>query len=227
MISEKNGDDAIMITLEGVSKSYRTSKGYRVILDDVSLLLPTDRNIGVLGRNGAGKSTLLRLISGEEEPDTGRIKREARVSWPLGFTGGFHPALTGRENLRFVSRIYNCDIDEVTAYVEGFSELGDYFDMPISTLSSGMRARLAFGLSLAMQFEFYLIDELVSVGDAWFREKAQAEFERIRSESGMLLVSHNPTTIRKFCDSGLVLRDGQLTIFDSLDDAVDYYLDDR
>jgi capsular polysaccharide transport system ATP-binding protein len=215
-----------MITLEGVSKSYRTATGYRVILDDVSMLLPTDRHIGVLGRNGAGKSTLLRMISGEEEPDTGKISRRARVSWPLGFTGGFHPALTARENLRFISRIYNSDIEEVTAFVNDFAELGDYFDMPISTLSSGMRARLAFGLSLAMRFDFYLIDEIVSVGDYWFRAKAQAEFDRIRDESGMLLVSHSPATIRKFCDTGLVLRNGRLVMFDALEDAIDFYLDD-
>lgn len=215
-----------MIVMDGVSKSFRTETGYRVVLDDVSISLPTDRHIGVLGRNGAGKSTLLRLISGAESPDAGRIEKHVRVSWPLGFTGGFHAALTGRENLRFISRVYDADIDEVTAFVEDFAELGDYFDMPISTLSAGMRARLAFGLSLAMRFDFYLVDELVSVGDHWFRAKAQREFERIRAESGLLLVSHNPGTIRRFCDTGLVLRHGRLTIFDGIDEAVDYYLSD-
>jgi capsular polysaccharide transport system ATP-binding protein len=216
-----------VIYLDGVSKSYRTENGYRVILDDVTTTLPTNKHIGVLGRNGTGKSTFLRMISGEERPDAGRIRRNARVSWPLGFTGGFHPALTGRENLRFISRVYDCDVEEVTAYVQNFSELGEYFDMPIRTLSSGMRARLAFGLSLAMRFEFYLIDELVSVGDHWFRAKAQQEFERIRSEAGLLLVSHSPTTIRKFCDTGLVLRNGKLIMFDDLEDAINFYLDEE
>ena len=217
-----------MIVLDGVSKSFRTESGYRVVLDDVSIALPTDRHIGVLGRNGAGKSTLLRLISGAEAPDSGRIyKHDVSVSWPLGFTGGFHNALTARENLRFVSRIYGADIYEVAAFVEEFSELGEYFDMPISTLSSGMRARLAFGLSLAMRFDFYLIDELVSVGDYWFRAKAQQEFDRIRAEAGLLLVSHSPATIRNFCDTGLVLRRGKLIIFDALEDAIDYYLGDE
>lgn len=215
-----------MIELEGVSKSFRTENGYRVVLDDVSLALPTDRHIGVLGRNGAGKSTLLRIISGAEEPDSGRISKHVRVSWPLGFTGGFHPALTGRENLRFICRAYDADIGEVTAFVEDFAELGEYFDMPIQTLSSGMRARLAFGLSLAMRFDFYLIDELVSVGDFWFRAKAAQEFDRIRAEAGLLLVSHSPATIKKFCDTGLVLRQGKIVIFDDLDAAVNYYLDD-
>lgn len=215
-----------MIELDGVSKSFRTDTGYRVVLDDVSITLPTDRHIGVLGRNGAGKSTLLRMISGAEEPDAGRISKHARVSWPLGFTGGFHPSLTGRENLRFICRAYDADIDEVTAFVEDFAELGEYFDMAIQTLSSGMRARLAFGLSLAMRFDFYLIDELVSVGDFWFRAKAAQEFDRIRSEAGLLLVSHSPATIKKFCDTGLVLRHGKLVIFDDLDAAVNYYLDD-
>ncbi len=216
-----------MIVLHDVSKSYRTDNGYRVILDNVSLVLPTDRHIGVLGRNGAGKSTLLRMISGEEQPDSGWIERDAKVSWPLGFTGGFHPALTARENLRFISRVYDADIDEVTAFVNDFAELGEYFDMPINTFSSGMRGRLAFGLSLAMRFEFYLIDELVSVGDYWFRAKAAQEFDRIRDEAGLLIVSHSPTTIRKFCDTGLVLRDGQLTLFEAIEDAIDYYLDEE
>lgn len=215
-----------MIVLDHVSKSFKTDNGYRVVLDDVSVALPTDRHIGVLGRNGAGKSTFLQVISGAQEPDAGRIEKHARVSWPLGFTGGFHNMLTARENLRFISRIYDADIDDVTRYVEDFAELGDYFDMPISSLSSGMRARLAFGLSLAMRFDFYLIDELVSVGDFWFRAKAAQEFDRLREESGLLLVSHNPGTIRKFCDTGLVLREGKIFMFDRLDDAVDFYMDE-
>ena len=215
-----------MIVLEDISKSYRTDSGYRVVLDEVSVALPTDRHIGVLGRNGAGKSTLLRIISGEELPDSGTIERHAKVSWPLGFTGGFHQSLTARENLRFVARVYDADIDEVTAFVNDFAELGDYFDMPIKTLSSGMRARLAFGLSLAMRFDFYLVDELVAVGDHWFRAKAQKEFERLRSQAGLLLVSHSPALIRRFCDTGLVLRNGKIIIFDALEDAIDYYLSD-
>jgi len=215
-----------MIVMDGVSKSYRTDSGYRVVLDEVSVSLPTDRHIGVLGRNGAGKSTLLRMISGEELPDAGDIQRSVRVSWPLGFTGGFHQALTARENLRFIARIYDADIEEVTRFVEDFAELGDYFDMPVRTLSAGMRARLAFGLSLAMRFDFYLVDELVSVGDHWFRAKAQQEFERLRAEAGLLLVSHSPTTIRRFCDTGLVLRNGKITVFEALEDAIDYYLNE-
>lgn len=213
-----------MIILDNVSKAYRAGDGYRVILDRVSAVLPTDQHIGVLGRNGAGKSTLLRLLSGEEAPDAGRVDRRARVSWPLGFVGGFHPSLTARENLRFVCRIYGADIDDVTHYVDGFAELGAYFDMPISTLSSGMRARLAFGLSLAMQFECYLIDEIVSVGDRWFRAKAEDEFARIRDRAGMLMVSHNPAAVRRFCTAGLVLENGRLAMFDRLDDAIEHYV---
>lgn len=215
-----------MIVLDQVSKSFRTESGYRVVLDEVSITLPTDRHIGVLGRNGAGKSTLLQIIAGAEEADSGNVYKHARISWPLGFTGGFHQTLTARENLRFICRIYDADIDDVARYVEDFAELGDYFDMPISTLSSGMRARLAFGLSLAMRFDFYLVDELVSVGDYWFRAKAAQEFDRLREEAGLLLVSHNPGTIKKFCDTGLVLRAGKLIMFDNLDNAIDYYLDD-
>jgi len=212
-----------MIVFRDVSKAYRTNRGWRVILEPTTIELPRNRRIGILGRNGMGKSTLIRLIAGTESPSSGRIERQVSVSWPLGFSSGFHGELTGRENLRFISRIYGADIDYVTDYVEEFSELGDYFDMPVETYSSGMSARLAFGLSMAIRFECYLVDELTSVGDAWFRDKCEQAFAARRRDSGLIMVSHNAGTIRTYCDMGIVLRDGRMTAYDDLEMAIADY----
>jgi capsular polysaccharide transport system ATP-binding protein len=152
-----------MIALEGVSKGYRTVRGRRVVLDDANAVFPSGSNIGVLGANGAGKSTLIRLLAGTEMPDRGTIHRDGRVSFPLGYGGTFHGSLSGRENVAFVARIYGARLHETINYVGDFAELGDYFDMPVNTYSAGMRARLAFGTCLAIDFDTYLIDEITEV----------------------------------------------------------------
>jgi len=212
-----------MIDFHQVSKAYRTNRGWRVVLEPTSIGLPHRRRIGILGRNGMGKSTLIRMIAGSEQPSSGVIRRNVSVSWPLGFSSGFHGELTGRENLRFIARIYGANISYVTSYVEEFAELGDYFDMPIQTYSSGMSARLAFGLSMAIQFECYLVDELTSVGDAWFREKCEQAFASRRMNSGLVMVSHSADTIRTYCDMGIVLRDGRMIVHDDLERAIADY----
>ncbi len=212
-----------MIELSNLCKSYRTAKGLRQVLKNVDVKFPHGKNIGILGRNGAGKSTLLRLIGGAELPTSGKVIRKGSISWPIGFSGGFHGSLTGRENPRFICRIYDADIEQVTAFVEEFSELGDYMEMPINSYSSGMRAKLAFGLSMAIDFNYYLIDELTAVGDAWFREKCKQEFERRQDRASLLVVSHNINTIQQHCSTAAVLNDGKLELFDNLEDAVKFY----
>lgn len=213
-----------MIVFRNVSKGYPTKNGYRSILRDITMALPTDKHIGILGRNGSGKSTILRMIGGSERPDKGRISiSDARVSWPLGFAGGFHAELTAKENIRFISRIYSANIRYVTEFVEDFAEIGEYINMPMKTYSSGMRSRIAFGLSLAIDFDFYLIDEITSVGDAWFRDKAQKAFAARRHRSGLIMVSHNPGTIRNYCDTGLVLKDSRFIGFEDIEDAIKFY----
>ena len=172
-----------MIRLRNVTKTYRMKAGHRLILDDLSVDFVPGVNVGILGRNGAGKSTLMRIIGGAIAPDRGTVERTSRVSWPIGFKGCFHGSLTGRENLRFVCRIYKADIRQVTSFVEDFTELEDYLDMPVKTYSSGMVAKLAFGLSMAIGFDFYLIDELTAVGDASFRQKSQRVFLERKSTS--------------------------------------------
>ena len=213
-----------MISLRNVSKAFRTVHGSKVILDDVSIDFSPGVNVGILGRNGQGKSTLIRMISGTETPDSGEIRKSARVSWPLGFNVGFNSKLSGRENIRFVCRLYGENYRELVDFVEDFAELGDYMDMPVMTYSSGMKARLTFGLSMAFHFDFYLIDELTAVGDAVFRKKSEACFAERRKQATLLVVSHSMGTVRKFCDKALVLYQGKLLDFSDIDLAEEFYL---
>lgn len=212
-----------MIRLRNVTKTYRMKAGRRLILDDLNVDFMPGVNVGILGRNGAGKSTLMRIIGGAITPDRGTVERTSRVSWPIGFSGCFHGSLTGRENLRFVCRIYKADIRQVTSFVEDFTELEDYLDMPVKTYSSGMAAKLAFGLSMAIGFDFYLIDELTAVGDAAFRQKSQRVFLERKSTSTLLVVSHNIGTIKQHCDVAGVLDRGKIIFFDRIAEAVEYY----
>ena len=213
-----------MIELNHVSKFYSLSHGVRkIVLDDISYTFREGVSMGILGLNGAGKSTLMNIISGGIVPDEGYVKRTSRVSWPIGFTGGFHGSLTGRENMRFTCRIYGADIKKVTDFVEAFSELGPYMDMPIRTYSSGMRSKLAFGLSMAIGFDFYLIDEGYAVGDASFRAKSERLFQERRASSTLIVVAHSTSVIRKNCDNAAILKDGRLHFFDTLDEALSCY----
>ena len=209
-----------MIDFEGVSKSYRTVGGRKTILKQVDFSFDVGHNYGILGGNGAGKSTLLRMIAGAEPPDRGRIQRHVRVSFPLGFTGTFHGHLSGRQNAVFLARVYGENVRRVTDFVWDFSELGNHFDMPIQTYSSGMMAKLAFGVSLAIDFEVYLVDEVTEVGDARFRHKAAEMFKDRAARSDIIMVSHNSHTIKAYCDRGAVLSSGRLELFDTIEGAM-------
>ena len=212
-----------MITLDRVSKVYRTRTGRRTVLDNVSATFDSGQNFGVLGVNGAGKSTLIRLIAGSETPDFGIVQRYARVSFPLGFNGTFHGALSGRENVAFVARIYGAGMRGVLRYVEEFSELGEYLHMPVNTYSAGMRARLAFATCLALDFDLYLIDEVTEVGDQRFRQKCAEAFRERMQRSDIILVTHNIHTLRQYCDRGAILANGELTLFDDIETALGRY----
>jgi capsular polysaccharide transport system ATP-binding protein len=211
-----------LIEFHNVAKSYRGPKSNRVVLRDFTGSFPRGRNIGLLGVNGAGKSTLLRLIAGTEFPDRGRIRRHARVSYPLGLAG-FKGNLTARENCRFVARIYGLDPRRVERFVEEFAEIGKYFDMPIQSFSSGMKQRVTFGVTLAADFECYLVDESLSVGDAMFRARCDAIFGAKRKTASMILVSHSMVQIKKYCDTAAILSKGELRLYDKLDDALKDY----
>jgi len=212
-----------MIVLDDVSKRYRTRAGWKIVLDRVSLTIPTDRNVGILGRNGSGKSTLVRLIAKAEEPDSGRVRRGVRVSWPLGFGGGLVSSLTAVDNVRFVARIYGSDWKTVLRNVEDFAELKEYLDMPVATYSAGMKARLSLGLSLAIDFDTYLVDELPGVADIRFRERYHEALKRRKERSTMILVSHSIQDVTQQCRSAALLHNGRITWFDRVNDAVNLY----
>jgi capsular polysaccharide transport system ATP-binding protein len=212
-----------VIELSDVTKSYQTRSGSNVVLDRISFTFPPRTNIGILGKNGSGKSTLLRVIAGTEQPDSGTIRWGGLVSWPIGFSGGFNGSLSGEENCRFVARIYGADIDEVVGFTMDFSELGEYFHMPVRTYSSGMRSRLGFGLSMAIQFDVYLVDEVTAVGDANFQAKCRKAFEERSDRSSVIIVSHQMNTVRAYCERCAVLKNGKLSVFDSVDAASKEY----
>lgn len=212
-----------MIIFRDVSKSYRVRGKRKIVLDRLSLTLSRGQRLGLLGRNGAGKSTLLQLIGGALAPDRGTITRIGKVSWPLGFSGAFHGALTGVQNTRFIARIYGVDTDHLVDFVADFAELGDFLAMPVETYSSGMKARLAFGVSMGINFDYYLVDEITAVGDAAFRRKCQQVFEHKLAGSDLIMVSHSAETIRRFCTTAAILEQGRLSYFDDVNSALEAY----
>ena len=214
-----------MIHIEHVTKRYGTRHGTVTVLDDVNLTIRPGEKVGILGRNGAGKSTIIRLISGAERPSSGHIRRKMSVSWPLAFGGAFQGTLTGLDNLRFICRVYGTSADDKIAYVQEFSELGRYLREPVKTYSAGMRARLAFAISMVVEFDCFLIDEIVAVGDSRFHEKCRIELFEKRKDRAMIIVSHDPGYVREHCDHAAVLVKGKLTAFAQVDDAFAFYQD--
>ncbi|WP_020203681.1 MULTISPECIES: ABC transporter ATP-binding protein [Cupriavidus] len=214
-----------MIRISGLHKRYRGAPTDGWVLRDVSLEIPASSRIALIGRNGAGKSTLLRLIGGTDTPNRGEVVRRCRVSWPLGLSGGFQGSLSGRQNAKFVCRIHGAQagLDDKLAFIEDFAELGAAFDAPVKTYSSGMRSRLAFALSIAFEFDMYLVDELTAVGDAAFNVKSRQAFQDLAGRAGLVMVSHSESTLRSYCESAVWLHEGSAYRFDSVDDAIQAY----
>jgi capsular polysaccharide transport system ATP-binding protein len=212
-----------MIQVENVSMHYRTRQGRRTVLDNINLTLERGKNVGILGRNGAGKSTLVQLLAGAIQPTSGRIHRGMKVSWPLAFKGAFQANLTGLDNLKFICRIYNVDHEPLIPFVEDFAELGIYFREPVQHYSSGMTARLAFALSMAIDFDCFLIDEILAVGDKRFHQRCHEELFVKRKGRSFILVSHQANLIRSVCQSACVLHGGHLHHFRSVNEAFRFY----
>ncbi|MBP4044680.1 ABC transporter ATP-binding protein [Chromobacterium violaceum] len=212
-----------MIHIDNVSKHYGTRQGDITVLNQVNLHIHPGEKVGILGRNGAGKSTIIRLISGAEQPSSGKIHRGMSVSWPLAFGGAFQGTLTGLDNLRFICRVYGTSFEDKIPFVQDFSELGRYLREPVKSYSAGMRARLAFAISMVVEFDCFLIDEIVAVGDSRFHEKCHRELFEKRSDRAMIIVSHHVDYVRAHCTRAAVLNQGQLQAFDDVDEALHLY----
>ncbi|WP_313098087.1 ABC transporter ATP-binding protein [Atlantibacter hermannii] len=216
-----------MIKIENLTKSYRTPQGRHYVFKNLNLELPSGKSVALIGRNGAGKSTLLRMIGGIDRPDSGRIITDKTISWPVGLSGGFQGSLTGRENVKFVARLYakKEELKEKIEFVEDFAELGKYFDMPIKTYSSGMKSRLGFGLSMAFKFDYYLVDEVTAVGDARFKQKCADLFNSRHKEASFLMVSHSLNSLKEYCDVAILLgMNHHSVIYGNVNDAVNEYI---
>lgn len=218
-----------MIIIENLTKSYRTPQGRHNVFKNLNIELPSGKSVALIGRNGAGKSTLLRMIGGIDRPDSGRIITNKTISWPVGLSGGFQGSLTGRENVKFVSRLYakQNELQDKVAFVEDFAELGKYFDMPIKTYSSGMKSRLGFGLSMAFKFDYYLVDEVTAVGDAKFKKKCDDIFNNIRGQSEIIMVSHGLKSLKDYCDVAVYLDNKGLgKLYEDISEAIEVYMED-
>lgn len=209
-----------MIQITNLYKSFATPGARHVVADNINVTFPSRTSIGLLGRNGAGKSTLMQMIGGQVKPDSGTIDRIGTVSWKVGFAGSFNRDLTGAQNTKFIARVYGIDTQELCDYVEDFAELGPHFHAPIRKYSSGMRSRLAFGISIGIPFDTYLVDEVTSVGDAAFKRKSGRAFLDRMSTAGAIVVTHSMEQIKRLCDVGAVLENGKLTYYEDIDEAI-------
>lgn len=223
MSQRDGGEPSIALSVEGLSKRYVESSSRKPIFHDLTFTLPSQGRLAVLGRNGQGKSTLIKILGGVLSPSTGRVDWRVRPSWPIGFGGGFQGSLSGLDNVRFLARLYDRDFSNTLARVDDFAELGSKLRQPVKHYSSGMRARLAFGLSLAIEFDCYLIDELVAVGDARFQQKCQEELFEHRADRAFLMASHDMHMIARLCDRALIIEGGRARMFDDVDEAVGIY----
>jgi len=215
-----------MLALRNLTKWYATPRGRRYVFRDLSFTFPRDASIGLIGRNGAGKSTLLRLLGGTDTPNSGAVVSDARISWPVGLSGGFQTALTARENVQFVCRVHGAtgrSMRRIVEFVAEFAEIGDYFDLPMNSYSSGMRSRVAFGMSMAFEFDYYLIDEITAVGDPQFRSKSQAVLQERLKRSKVIMVSHAMPEIARFCDVVVLVDGGNTVLYEDVKKGIDAY----
>lgn len=215
-----------MLRLQQLTKWYPTPHGRRYVFRDLNFTFPAGMNVGLIGRNGAGKSTLMRILGGIEPPNGGAVITDARISWPVGLSGGFQGSLTARENVQFVCRVYGAvgnAMRKKVAFVEEFAEIGDYFDVPVKSYSSGMRSRVAFGLSMAFDFDYYLIDEVMAVGDAQFKAKSRVVMKQRLQQANLMLVSHNMADIRQYCNLVVVVDRGNTVLYEDVEAGIAAY----
>jgi len=212
-----------MIHFDHLTKVFMADGRGKTVADDICLTVPSGVSVALLGRNGAGKSTLLQMIAGTTDPTSGRIASDGTISWPVGFAGSFHPELTGGQNTRFLARIYGVDTDELVDFVQDFADLGAHFHLPFRTYSSGMKSRLGFGISMGIQFDTYLVDEVTAVGDAAFRTKSALVFKERMKQSGAIVVTHAMPQVRELCTAAAVLENGKLYYYEDVEDGIRHH----
>lgn len=212
-----------MIHFDHLTKVFMADGRGKTVADDICLTVPSGVSVALLGRNGAGKSTLLQMIAGTTDPTSGRIASDGTISWPVGFAGSFHPELTGGQNTRFLARIYGVDTDELVDFVQDFADLGAHFHLPFRTYSSGMKSRLGFGISMGIQFDTYLVDEVTAVGDAAFRTKSALVFKERMKQSGAIVVTHAMPQVRELCTAAAVLENGKLYYYEDVEDGISHH----
>ncbi|WP_022704464.1 ABC transporter ATP-binding protein [Pseudorhodobacter ferrugineus] len=212
-----------MIQFDHLTKVFSTDGRGKTVADNICLTVPSGASVALLGRNGAGKSTLLQMIAGTTDPTSGRILSNGSISWPVGFAGSFHPELTGAQNTRFLARVYGVDSDELIDFVQEFSDLGAHFRLPFRTYSSGMKSRLGFGISMGIQFDTYLVDEVTAVGDAAFRAKSAMVFRDRMQTSGAIVVTHAMSQVRELCTAAAVLENGKLQYYADVEDGIRHH----
>lgn len=212
-----------MIEIRNLCKTFVLNGKHKVVADNLNAVFPDRMAVAILGRNGAGKSSLLKMLAGSMEPDSGEVRSTGTISWPVGFAGSFHPEMTGLQNVRFIARVYGVDTAELADFVADFAEVGQHFNLPVRTYSSGMKSRLAFGVSMGIHFDTYLVDEVTAVGDASFREKSERLFsERVKS-SGAIMVTHGLGQVKRMCDHAAVLENGILNYYTDVDEAIEHH----
>lgn len=215
-----------MIELKNLTKSFVTPTGRHYVFKNLNVVLPENKSVAILGKNGVGKSTLLRIIGGIDFPDNGNVLTKKTISWPVALSGGFQRSLTARQNVRFVARLYlshEDEVDQIVDFVESFADIGKYFDMPIKSYSSGMRGRISFGLSMAFNFDYYLLDEAGAVGDANFKKKSQSMLDELKHKSNIIMVSHDLKDLTRNCDVAFLMRNGQADFFEDVTQAIEVY----
>ncbi len=212
-----------MIELRNVSKTYRLNGVQKQVARDIDFTFPTGERVALLGQNGAGKSTMLKMIAGTIAPDKGQVVSTGTVSWPVGFAGSFHGDMTGAQNVRFTARVYGVDVDEMVRFCNDFAQIGAHFQLPVRSYSSGMKARLAFAMSMAIPFDTYLIDEVTAVGDAAFRLKSETILNDRLSKSGTIIVAHSPNLLKRLCQSGVVLFNGRFFYYARVQKAIEHH----
>lgn len=212
-----------MIELRNLSKTFVLNGRRKLIADNVNAVFPDRTAVAILGRNGAGKSSLLKMIAGAMDPDSGQVLSSGTISWPVGFAGSFHPEMTGLQNVRFIARVYGVNTSELTDFVYDFAEVGQHFNLPVRTYSSGMKSRLAFGTSMGIHFDTYLVDEVTAVGDASFRSKADKLFTERLSESAAIMVTHAVGQVRRLCHHAAVLEAGELHYYTDVEKAISHH----